>query len=310
MTHIVTGGSGFIGSYLSKALKERGEEVVRFDIKPPEEDIEGTEAVQGDLTAWTDVMEVVSKHDVENIYHVGALLSSSSEKDPQLSFRTNVIGTFNVLEACRLFDVDKCIFSSTIGVYGPGIKEEATEDLPQRPSPSMYGTCKSVAERLGEYYQERLDVNFRGARLSTVLGPGQGTGATSAYAPLMIEEPAKGNPYTVFVKERTTESVIYVKDVVRGLIELAQAPEDRLSTRIYNLGGLRTSARELADAVINQIPSANISFDPDPEAQSVRDMTPDKISNSLATDDWDWELQYDNQEEIVEAFIEEVQDEA
>lgn len=302
MADLVTGGAGFVGSFLTQSLIESGREVIIFDIKPPAEDLEGSRYVRGDLTAWTDVMSVVAHNDIENVYHIGAMLSSASEKNPQAAFRTNLVGTFNVLEAIRLFDVDKCLFSSTIGVYGSDI-QKATEKSVQRPTVSMYGTCKVGAERIGEYYHEKYDLDFRGVRLSTVLGPGQGTGATSAYASLMIQNPAEGNPYEVYVREDTTESVIYVRDAVRGLIELGQTDEDNLTERIYNLGGISTTARELANAVEEEVPEAQITFEPDPEAQAVRDMVPDVIENSLAQSDWNWQLKYDDPQIIVKEFL-------
>jgi len=202
MAKLITGGLGFIGAYLARALLEKGEEVVLFDIvraSPLVQDIKNkVKIVQGDLASWAEVLEVVKQYKIDGIYHTGALLSASAEERPITAYQVNAGGTFNILEAARLFKVKRVIYLSTIATWGLGIPDTVNEDTIQMPI-TMYGVTKVFSERLGEYYQRKFGVDFRAVRLPSVIGPGRGLGGASAYSTLMISEPALGRPYKVFV---------------------------------------------------------------------------------------------------------------
>src|SRR4030067_616368 len=193
MAKLITGGLGFIGVYLAHALLQKGEEFVLFDIvgfSPIIKKIKDkVKIVQGDLASWAEVMEVVKHYEIDGIYHTGALLSASAEEKPITAYHVNAGGTFNVLEAARLFKVKRVIYLSTIASYGLGISDIVNEDTIQMPI-SMYGVTKVFSERLGEYYYRKFGVDFRGGRLPSVIGPGRGGGGASAYSTLMSSEPA------------------------------------------------------------------------------------------------------------------------
>jgi len=186
MPKLITGGMGFIGTYLARALLKDGEEVVLFDIVPSSpliRDIKDkVKIVRGDLSSWAEVLEVVKTYKIDGIYHTGALLSASAEEKPITAYQVNAGGTFNILEAAKLFDIERVVYLSTIASYGLGIPDVVDEDTIQMPI-SMYGVTKVFSERLGEYYNRKFGVDFRGVRLPAVIGPGRGTGGASAYRP-------------------------------------------------------------------------------------------------------------------------------
>ncbi|GAI37855.1 unnamed protein product, partial [marine sediment metagenome] len=138
MAKLVTGGSGFIGSYLVRELVRRGEEVVVFDwsrggrISDIEDRIK---VAQGDISDWSQVMNAVKENHVDCIYHLAAMLSLPSEANPWASFRVNVLGSMNILEAARLFDVNTVVFASSMATYGLGIEKPVITDTTlQRPT--------------------------------------------------------------------------------------------------------------------------------------------------------------------------------
>src|SRR4030065_588345 len=184
MAKLITGGLGFIGVYLARALLEKGEEVVLFDIvntSPLIHDIKNkVKIVQGNLASWAEVLEVAKQYKIDGIYHTGALLSASAEEKPITAYEVNAGGTFNVLEAARLFNVKRVVYTSTIASYGLGL-HTVDEDTIQMPI-SMYGVTKVFSERLGEYYHRKFGVDFRAVRLPSVIGPGRGAGGASAYS--------------------------------------------------------------------------------------------------------------------------------
>jgi len=309
MAKLITGGLGFIGTYLARTLLKKGEEVVLFDVvtkSPLIQDIEDrVRIVQGDLASWAEVLEVIKQNRIDGIYHTGALLSASAEDRPITAYHVNAGGTFNILEAARLFNIERVIYLSTIATYGLGIPETVNEETIQMPI-SMYGVTKVICERLGEYYHRKFGVDFRGLRFPSVIGPGRGPGGASAYSTLIIQDPALGRPYHCFVDEEARIPLLYIKDAVNSLISLYEADNQRLKRRVYNIAGFSPSARELAEEVKKYLPKANIEFKPDPLMVEVVHSWPKYVDETKAHEEWGWKTKY-FLKETVKDFIEEVQ---
>ena len=102
---LITGGTGFIGSYLARTLLQQGRDVATLDIKavsPMLRPFEGKwRHFQGNLGNLSEVLTAVSESKPETIYHLGGMLSMPSEQNPQASFQTNMVGTYNLLEAAQ-----------------------------------------------------------------------------------------------------------------------------------------------------------------------------------------------------------------
>jgi len=309
MGKLITGGLGFIGSYLARALLEKGEKVVLFDVvshSPLINDIKDRlKIIQGDLASWAEVLEVIKGFKIDGVYHTGALLSASAEEKPITAYHVNAGGTFNILEAARLFNIERVIYLSTIATYGLGIPEMVNEDTIQMPI-SMYGVTKVFSERLGEYYYRKFGVDFRGVRLPAVIGPGRGPGGASAYSTLMISEPALGRPYSVFVEEDVRMPLLYIRDAVDCLIHLYETDNSKLKRRVYCIAGFSPTAREIYEEVKKILPDANIQFKPDRELTEIVRSWPKYMDERRAAEEWGWKTKY-SLEESVKDFIKEVQ---
>jgi len=310
MAILITGGCGLIGAGVARGLLDRGERPVVFDVAPEDRlpgDLRGrVEYIRGDITHWVEVLNAVRERGVQDVFHLAGLLSAPSEANPWQSYRVNVEGTFHLMEAARLFGVDKVIFSSSMGVYGITDDEIITDATAQVP-PIMYGVTKVFDELLGRYYHRRFGVDFRGIRLPQVIGPGVTSGGFGQYNPGMIEAAVLGKPYEVWVPEETALPLIYIKDAVRALIELYDADETRIKTRIYNLGQMTPppTARDLADLVKGYVPGARITFKPDPAALEAVKVLSKRIDGSNARKEWGWEMRY-SAEETVRDFLTEM----
>lgn len=308
MTKLITGGLGFIGSNLARKLVEMGEEVVLFDVTSRSRLIEDIQnkvtVVQGALENWAQVLEAVKKYKISSIYHTGALLSAAAEAAPFTAYSVNANGTFHVLEASRLFDVETVIFLSSIASYGVGIPDRVNDDTTQRPT-TMYGVTKVFGERLGEYYKIKFGLNFRGLRFPSVIGPGRGGGGASAYSSLIIQEPAMGRPYVVFVDEKAKMPLLYIEDAVQSMIQIENVPEEKLKRRVYNIEGFSPTAEQLASAVKRHIPEAVIRFKPDPEMVAIIRSWPRELDDTNARSDWGWKTRFDL-DAAVEDFIKEL----
>lgn len=295
MAKMITGGLGFIGSHLARKLVGMGEMVILFDVIPKSKLIDDIRdkvtVVRGDLGNWAEVLDTVKKYKVDCIYHLGALLSAAAEENPLTAYMVNSNGMFHVLEAARLFDVEKVIFLSSIASYGLRIPERVSDDEVQLPT-TLYGVTKVFSERLGEYYHRKFSINFRGVRFPSVIGPGRGPGGASAYSSLMIQNPAAGMPYDVFVDQIATIPLLYIKDAVQSLIALEDVEETKLTRRVYNIEGFSPTALELANTVRKYIPKARIEFNPDPEMVKIVHGWPRELDDSVAREDWGWKSKY------------------
>jgi len=293
--NLITGGFGFIGHHLMNLLLAQGEEVAIFDVVGASRfgaAPEGVKVFRGDVSNWAQVLEAVKESGAECIYHAGAILPPVSEQSPQAAFTINVTGTFNVLEAARLFGVRQVILLSTLATFGRDVPGVVPDNAAQHP-PSMYGTTKVCAERLGEYYHRRFGVDFRGVRLTPLMGMGRFDTAQSAYVYRAVQDTALGKPYTIYVAPGTPISVTYVKDAAWGLLDLKNAPQDKLTRRVYNLFGFLATGGELAEVVKRVIPEAQLDFKPDPKMIELVMNLPERLDDTLARQDWGWNHRYD-----------------
>ena len=157
---LVTGGFGFVGRHLVRMLVERGDKVTVFDrisASPYLDDIKDRFNVKvGDFENMVHVTESVRDNDIDTIYHVGALIPPRSEWDSSFAFNANVLGTYHLLEAARMFGVKSFIYSSTTSTYSDGDRF-IPDDYSQRPN-TFYGTTKVCGERLGEAYWQHLSM--------------------------------------------------------------------------------------------------------------------------------------------------------
>jgi len=312
MSTLVTGGTGFIGAQTVRLLLERGEkDIVIFDINPSTkllDDVAGrVEVVRGDLGNFSHVLSLVKAFRPGVIYHVGGMLSAPSDADHATSFRSNAMGTFHVLEAARLFDVHQVLFSSTLATYGLDIREKRIDDYTLQRPQLFYGATKVFSELMGSFYKRKFGLDFRGVRYPSIVGPGVKTPGVVQYNSWVIEECAKGNPYTVYVKPDTRFPVMYFKDAARAIVLLREAPLQSIKMVNYVVAGATpiASARELADMVKARLPEARIQFEPDPDIQKILDKLLLPIDDTLARKEWNWTAEYD-QERIVDDFLEEM----
>ncbi len=324
---LVTGGSGFIGSYVAMALLEKGEHVVIFDRDPDTRRLTGfgdkfeqhkdrLTVVQGDLSLLAHTIAVFDNHAPKSVFHLGALLSAGAESNPTMGFQVDLVGVWNVLEATRLYCQHKkaapikVMFPSTIASFGSFIAAGAAvknEDI-QMPT-TMYGAAKVSAERLGEYYSAkgREWVDFRSVRFPSVLGASRGPGGTTVYSTLMIQEPLRDKAYEAYVKEETRLDILYVGDAVKALMALHDTDSANLKRRVYNIAGIRINSKapradEIKAAVLVKKSGATITF-------KVNQKLTDTVSSfgilddSAAREDWGWEgLSFDDLDKTVTQF--------
>ena len=312
MAIIVTGGTGFIGAEVLRLLLEQGEsDLVAFDINADtsrlDEIASDVELVRGDVGNFSQVLSLVQRVRPKAIYHLGGMLSAPSEIEPAASFQANAAGTFYVLEAARLFDVPKVIFSSTVGTYGDDIEGETIDDLTLQRPVLFYGATKLFGELMGRFHRRKHGLDFRGVRFPVVIGPGVRTPGVAQFASWAIENSALGKPFELWVEPRTRLPSIYYKDAARSVIDVAIPPMDEITTQVYALNGFSPAATagELVAMIERKVQGAALTFAPDPDIQAMLDKALLAIDDRRAREEWGWSPRYDL-EAMVDDFLSEL----
>lgn len=293
MRILVTGAGGQVGVELMAALRERGHEVHGSDLaqRPPAvpQDIPWHEL---DVTDADRLLGLLRELRPNRVFHLAAILSARGEEMPQRTYAVNQGGTYNLLEACREVGVEQLMFTSTIAVFGPGLPDVVGDDVPLHPS-TMYGVTKVAGELLGEYYQHRYGLDFRGVRFPGLVTASLPGGGTSDYALYMYIEGLRRGAYEAFCQPQTRIPFMYMPDGVRALVELSEAPRERLRRCVYNIAAFSPTAREIAESVRQALPDVRITFEPDPRRQAILDSWPRVLDDTAAREDWGWKPAYD-----------------
>jgi UDP-glucose 4-epimerase len=252
---LVTGGAGFIGSNLARALLERGDDVRVLDnfSTGSRANLEGldVEVVEGELRSYERVHNAV--RGVEIVFHLGALGSvPRSVQDPLTSSAVNVEGTLNVLLAARDEGVRRVVYSSSSSVYGARRELPAREDAPPDPI-SPYGVAKLAAERYCISFS-RVYESFESVvvRYFNVFGPRQSPHSQyAAMIPLFLTWIANGDPVTIYGDGDQRRDFTYISNVVDGT--LAAADTSAANGQVFNLAASRPATVNEVAALIGSI---------------------------------------------------------
>ncbi len=263
---LVTGGAGFLGSHLVRALAQRGNCVVAYDngltaIPRSLADLEGkVAAVDGDVTDLSHLYRTIQQYQVDRIIH-GAAISSMlpSIQRPALAVQVNIAGSVNVLEAMRIFPIERCLHISSEEAYGKARSEPIEEDQHLEPV-TPYGATKVAVEHLGRAYRRFFGTRVFHVRTSYVYGAGL---PRPRPPKTFIEDALAGRPTILPHGADQRADHTYIRDFVAGTIALLDCPTP--SHDAYNIaGGHGITLKELAAIVTELIPGARIELGPGP----------------------------------------------
>jgi len=293
-TCLITGGAGNLACQLARMIHQRGDRAVLFDIAPAPATDPGPGAayVRGDITDPAGVDAVIAEHRPGVVIHFASLLSGSTEARRDLGWRVNMDGAFFLLEAALRHGVEQVFFPSSVAAYGGTLPDPVPPDHPQWPD-GLYGVTKAAVERLGHYYHARHGLDFRAIRVPVVISPFAPAGAASAYASRAFVESVHDGRFTFKVREATSPSVIYVRDILAAVLQLLDAPAARLTRRVYNLQALSPTAGQIADAIAQRLPDAALRFEPEDDVVKLIESWPVCFDDAAARRDWGWAPRYD-----------------
>ena len=251
---LVTGAGGFIGSHLTEELVRAGARVrafVRYNSRGdwgllsllPAEVLEEVEVVAGDLRDLPAMQQAVQS--VSHVFHLGALIAIPySYEHPAEVVETNVIGTLNVLLACRDASVERIVHTSTSEVYGTALEIPIGEGHPLQ-GQSPYSASKIGADKLAESFFCAFDLPVVTVRPFNTYGPRQ---SARAVIPTIITQ-ALTQDVVYLGNLKARRDLTYVADTVRGFLSAGHV--DHVEGKTFNLGlGEEVSIGELAKRII------------------------------------------------------------
>jgi nucleoside-diphosphate-sugar epimerase len=260
MTYLVTGGAGFIGSHIVRALLEQGAHVRVLDnfSTGKRENLQGLsgnlEVIEGDLRDAACVADAV--RGVEVIFHEAAFVSVPQSMDePQNCFDVNITGASTLFDAARKAGVRRAVIASSAAVYGDSEAWPLVEETPLRPL-SPYAVSKRVGEMYAELFTRSFGLEVAALRYFNVYGPRQRPDSQYAAAvPIFIRRMLDGRPVTVFGDGGQTRDLINVRDVVQANFTAAKHPN--APGQVFNVcTGVETRLLDLLEILSDLFPNA------------------------------------------------------
>ena len=264
MNVLITGGYGFIGAWIIKALLARGDSVSVFDLKEdprrlrlilPESEVKKVAFIAGDVTDLLSLSAAIAKQKITHIIHLAGLQVPTCRVDPMLGAKVNVLGTLAVFEAVKAAkgQIERLVYASSSAVYGspqmypPGPLNDDAMLIPS----THYGVYKCCNEGNARIYFQDSGISSVGLRPWTVYGVGRDLGMTSEPTKA-IKAVLLGRPYAISFGGFTDFQ--YVADVAGTFVNSLIRPYQ--GAKSYNLRGTVAPMTAFRDALIKVLPEA------------------------------------------------------
>jgi UDP-glucose 4-epimerase len=253
-TVLVTGGLGYIGSYVVQDLVDRGWKVRVLDNRyrcDPETArqvaaLEGVEIMEGDVR-YAHMVENAMRG-IEAVVHLAAVCMNKSIADPTESLDVNLMGTQNVLDAAARAGVRRIIYASSASVYGDPTSLPMREDDKLAPI-TPYCVAKLAGEQMLDFYARRANLSWLALRFFNVYGPGQPTDAYyTSVVVTFLNRLAAGEAPVIDGRGDQTMDFVHVIDVARAV---GMALDSEATAEALNVGtGEQTSIADLAELLV------------------------------------------------------------
>jgi nucleoside-diphosphate-sugar epimerase len=299
---LVLGGAGFVGAYVVRRLLDCGERVLVYDAAPGgnsltrvfgEYDAEQPSSrltiERGTLTDAWRLLRTCERHGVDRIVHLASPLTQDVAEDASSGVRDICLGTAAVFEIARALRVRRVVWTSSVAVFGGRRDYPAgaiANDAPHRPD-SLYGSCKSLCERMALDYRDRHDVDSIGLRLTVVYGPGRLRGYMS-FPSELIRYAAAGLPLEVPLAD-VAMNWQYVEDVASCVVHALDVARPR--DLVFNTSGEVRTFREAAEVLGGLAPGLDMTFLTEPRDDAERQLTeaPSQFDDALLREQLGWE---------------------
>lgn len=292
---LITGACGQLGSELVLQLRSlHGKDhVVVSDIREPEGPLADGPFVELDVLDKEALSKTIEEHEIEQVYHLAALLSAKAEQNIDFAWKLNVGGLLNVLNIAKEQSLQRVFWPSSIAVFGPDAPKDDTPQNAALNPTTVYGIGKVAGEQWCAYYHRQFGVDVRSVRYPGLIGyKSQPGGGTTDYAVDIHHKAVQHEPFTCFLAKDTALPMMYMDDAIDATIQLMQGPEEAIGIRTsYNLAAMSFSPSEIADEIKTHYPNFEVDYQPD-YRQEIAESWPNSIDDTAARDDWGWKHQF------------------
>lgn len=262
MNILLTGSSGLVGQHLLKKLSEMKVKVIGYDVKSNNLNYSNYKFQQGNLEDFPRLAGIVKENNIDIIIHSGGISHPIIGSDsPNQVIQTNIVGTTNVYEVARLFNIERVIYLSSASVYGSNKKNNLTEK--ERPTPdNIYGISKLTGDYLAEVYNKKYSMKIVSLRLAFVYGPSR-----KMPDPIkkIIDSAVKGSDINEECGNDQKIEFIYIKDVIKALLLIINKWDvnEDVKEGIYNIGTEKlTSINDIVRIIKEKYPNFNVKLGP------------------------------------------------
>lgn len=275
MKILVTGGAGYIGSFMVKSLIEKGDDVLVVDSleKGHKEAVDPrAKLVVGDLRDRNLVSRIFSEHEVDVVVHFAGYISmAESMANPYIYFDNNISASLNVIESMVRNGKNNFVFSSTAGVYGNPVHSPIKEDNPKSPT-NPYGESKLIVERILDWYNRIEGLSFVSLRYFNASGAsmdgrmGEDHFPETHIIPNAINAVLNGKEFFLYGQDYATSDGTCVRDYIHVLdlvnahmLAISKLKEER-GGYFYNVGGGRGYSNKEVIEMVKKISGCDIKI--------------------------------------------------
>jgi len=264
MKTLITGGAGFIGSHLADLLLSENYQVVavdnlslgRMDNVYHLANNKNFQFIKEDLLNFDKLKEVFEIGNFDVVFHLAANSDiQNSAKNPRIDLDNTFMTTWNTLECCRLFHVNKFVFASTSAIYGD-TKKELTEDFAPLFPVSYYGAGKLASEGFISAYSYMNDIQTWIVRFPNVVGERTTHGVIHDFIKKLRDNPKQ---LEILGDGNQRKPYVYVEDLVEAMFFIYQTAKHKLN--YYNVGVEdQTTVTEIANIICEEMGLKNVKF--------------------------------------------------
>ena len=307
MNILVTGGLGVNGCWVTRQLLKMGHQPIVLDNRPDfslvSDIADDIPVVIGDIQDLATIISTLKDHHVQRICHLAAIYPDAADANPLLGFQVNAMATVQLLEAARIMEVERVVFTSSVAALSPVTEDylfperkPVNEDYNAYPSEGgVYGATKVASELMGLNYQRLYGIQFVALRFAPIYGPGKHAprhGNINVVWNRIVEHALQGDPLRFENGGDERHDMTYSRDVARSVV--LGCFSTSLEHSIFHIGSGRSyTLRDFCERVKGVIPGTNIEVGPGRGDRGIGRGGPWLFDISRAKKELGYEAQYD-----------------
>lgn len=298
---LILGSSGQIGTELALYLKQLypNSKIVTSDIKEGIPELMNSTTFEFlDATDIAQTKAIITKHQINEVYIMAAMLSAVAEKVPMKAWDLNMTILLNMLTIAKELNHLKLFWPSSIAVFGKTTPKTAKQYTVTEPN-TVYGISKLSGERWCEYYKNNYKVDIRTIRYPGIISwKVAAGGGTTDYAVDIFYKALENGNYTCFLTKNTKLPMMYMDDALKATTAImAHGSFDKYIP--YNVAAMSFTPEELTVTIQKELPEFTINYAPD-ERQQIADTWPEVFEDDYAQKDWNWQANFDIEKMSIE----------